>query len=360
VYSFALRVCYNNSNSYNGGMVESPMKFRARLIGCSLILSILAACSNTNALPTVAELPTNAPDAATATGNTVAERATLPPTWTLEASATATHTPPASGTPSVTPSATITDTPSPSPTDLPTIPPDERARTSLLEDLLAAATGLPPQGFVASPAPIFTSAAPLGTPATLQAGQPSVVVLATSNSSIAVVPTLPATTSSTTVCPYLPPGGFGRIFTSNPDVAALLGCTTGSPPDVISSPGASQTFQQGNILWINGRIYVLKSDGTFRYYPDTYIAGTDPEFGSEVPPSGFFSPLRGMLKVWSQNPDVRSSVGWGTTDELGAQATTLAFQRGLMIWMPVRSDIIVLISNDALLTGTWRSFAGAF
>lgn len=329
--------------------------FRSILI---LTLLLLSACDSPNqALPTLAQFPTVAPVAtASATAEQVVQRPTLPPEWTKTPTLTVTASATITDTPSVTPSATITDTPSPTATDLGTIPPDERARTSLLEDILLDATRLPPGGFIATPPPAFT--ATLTVPVI-----PGIPTIAPPTGGIGQSPTPPSALSGgSTACPFYPAGGFGAIFANNPDIAVALGCPEGSPPDVLSLPAAWQPFQQGLMIWLNGEIFVLKTaDNSFQRYPDTYVAGTDPETSSELPPSGLMAPVRGFLKVWSTYTEVRPALGWGVSPENGVQATVQRFARGRMVWLPGRSDILVFMGSDAnIASGTWRSFTGQF
>jgi hypothetical protein len=315
------------------------------LMGIALI-GLLTACGGEPTpfvLPTVAQLPTvNAAVSTPPTPAPLGTRQDLPPSWTPNPSETVTATSTFTPTLSVTPSATITDTPSPTPTDLPTVPPEERPRTSLIQDLAQELTGLPPSGFIATAPPLANATAATGDGTTI-------TVLSTSVSH-----------SSTTTCPYFPAGGFGSIFNTNPDIAAQLGCPLGAPPDVLSVPSAVQPFQNGLMIWLNGNIYVLNSGGTFRQSIDTFQTGTDPETTSETPPAGLVAPIRGFLKLWTTNQDVRAALGWGLQPEQGAQATVQQFSRGMMVWLPTRADILVFISTDNLLSGTWRSFAGKF
>lgn len=330
-----------------------------------LMLSIsclLAACSPANnaPLPTLAEVPSAVAEV-TATETAVTQRVTLPPTWTITPTATLTPSLTLTTTPSVTPSATITDTPSPTVTDLPTVPPEERPLTSLLLDAIGA-TVLPTDYVVPG---YQGTEITLNAPITLQAGTPSVVIVATAPGSTglgsAPTPIVPAAGSSAATCSFLPPGGFGSVYNNNPDIAASLGCPQGAPPDVSSQPAAVQTFQQGIMIWLQGDIYVLKAGANqFRHYEDTFLEGTDPANSTETPPSGLFAPVRGFLKIWSTYTDVRTDLGWAINQEVGVQATVMLFARGMMLWLPGRSDILVFMSSDSMNTGTWRSFAGQF
>jgi len=272
-------------------------------------------------LPTLADLPTLTPTS------------TLPPSATFTATALPTETLTPTITPSVTvsvtPSATITDTPSPTPTMTPSPTPRQSA-LSLLADIADRVTVLPPELRPVAPPPLspfdVQSGIPVGTP-------------------------LPST------CPQLPPGGFGTLFFGTPSLAAQIGCPSGSVTTVNS---ALQTFEHGSMIWLSGPIYVLYSDSRAQRFDDTFTEGIDPVSGGETPPAGLVEPVRGFGKVWRNNPTVRAGLGWGTAPEAGGSATMQRFERGWMIDLTQRGDIIVLTENPDGLTGTWQSYAGSF
>lgn len=288
---------------------------------------LLAACGGSptppvvGSLPTVAELPTQ-----TATP-------TLPPitpSATPTASETATTVP--SVTATVTASATITDTPSPTPTLTPTAtattpaPPDNDALLSLIE--LAAQATILPQNLI-QPALAPTAAG-------IPPGQP--------------VPT---------TCPIPPPGGFGAVFANDPTLIQLIGCPLGSTTPVNS---ASQLYQLGGMFWLQGPppvIYALLGNGRFQRYDDTYNANTDPFSGGETPPSGLLEPVRGFGKVWRSYPDVRNGLGWASGDESGSTANIQLFDRGQMVYLPQRGEIIIMSFDTGNISGMWRAVPGS-
>jgi|FLYN01.1.fsa_nt_gi hypothetical protein len=291
----------------------------------ALLICFLAACetpSETAGLPTLAQLPT---ETMTPTGPP-----TLPPTFTL--TPTDTETPAATFTPtlSVTPSATITDTATPTPTDTPTFtpaPPDNEA-LMLLVELAEQATILPPDFQIGV------------TPGVVQ------------------VVTPPAVT-----CQFPPPGGFSTVYLADPTLAQQLGCPVGQPPVATPVNSASQLFERGSMFWIQGGpslIYALFNNGRFQRFDDTYNPNADPFSGGETPPPGLREPVRGFGKVWRQYPNVRADLGWGLTDEAGGSATMQRFERGLMLYLPQRGEILALVEDPGGLTGTWRSFVGSY
>lgn len=325
----------------------------SRMFLISFVIILLVACAPAgDTLPTLAQLPAEAPsgsEEALPTVDEVSVRPTLPPEWTATPSPTPSPTLTETPTVTVTPSATITDTPSPTFTPEPTQPLQSRPLTDLI--LAAAQATVLPADFVV---PAYQ-----GIEVALNTPFPTAVIQPLGVPGIGSTPTI-APPPVTQVCQFLPAGGFGVVFTNNPDVSTRLGCPLGNPPDVLSRPGAAQTFQQGIMIWIDGEIYVLNSTTrAFQRYADTFVSGADPETSGETPPPGLVAPVRGFLKVWSQNPAVRDALGWAVAPEAGAQASLQRFANGLMIWLPVRNDILVLVTSDGL-SGTWRSFSGSF
>jgi hypothetical protein len=357
---------------------------RLMTLCCMLIAcAVLAACETStpaqspDALPTLAQLPvatgplptqavtsTYTTDASTALAAQASSnpadaatqnaRATLPATWTASPTRTPIPTITLSPSVTVTPSATITETPTHTPTPLPTIPPESRAITSLLQQA-ANATVLPTdfkvpsyEGFIAQVTP---------TPFTSQSGSgaDNVIVLPPGNGAA-------PTSSSNSNCTFLPPGGFGTLFRDNPDIADQIGCPSGSPPDVVQINAAWQRFERGLMIWLSGTIYVLNDVGSrFSEYTDTFDANSDPaDISVQVsssPPSGLQLPVRGFGKIWANNSAVRDSLGFATQGEIGDVATVQRFNNGVMVSFPGRQDILVLIGGNS---GSWRAFVGQF
>jgi hypothetical protein len=117
------------------------------------------------------------------------------------------------------------------------------------------------------------------------------------------------------------------------------------------------------MVWLQGpppSIYALFSTGRFQRYDDTYDANTDPVSGGETPPPGLKEPVRGFGKVWRNNPEVRTSLGWAVDDESGAQGTLQVFERGQMFYLPQRGLIYILINDPGGTTGSWQAIPGSF
>jgi len=317
--------------------------FRLLMRCLPVLLLFFAACGPGGVpafVPTLMELPTDPPPTDTPVATLTH---TPPPTWTstvtpfasptLRPTEAATLTPTATPTPTVTPSLTITPTPSLTPsatwTVTPTRTPTEPAQalSGLVELALRAtilpATFAPPnQGL---PLPVVPTTAP-----------------------VAAIPT----------CASLPTSGFLTPYLSEPTMAAQLGCPAGSDYNVVT---AVQTFERGMMVYVSGQpgtIYALFNNGAFRRYTDTFSAGADPETSGETPPAGFLTPLRGFLKVWNSNADVRGNLGWAITEEAGNESRVLQFERGRMIFLPQRNQTVVLLETAGADTGAWRVQAG--
>jgi len=161
-------------------------------------------------------------------------------------------------------------------------------------------------------------------------------------------------------CTNPPPGGFGAIYLADTTLAQQLGCPLGQPLPMNS---ASQMFERGSMLWLQGGpslIYALFGSGRFQRFDDTYNPNVDPVSGGETPPPGLREPVRGFGKVWRQYPNVRGDLGWALTDESGGSATSQRFDRGQMIYLPQRGEILALVEDPGGLTGAWRSFVGSY
>lgn len=312
------------------------------LILLSLIFIAACAPAPNEALPTLARFPTETegPNVVIVNQTEAAQlRTPLPASFTptdtetpIPASVTVSITP----TFTVTPSATITDTPTRTPTALPRLDPNDRPLLAFA--LTAYASTALPQNYIVPP----------------YEGVNVTLIPTVSSSGVVVIGAQPTALSSSN-CTTLPTGGFLTIYQSNPDISSLLGCPTGT---VQTIPAAAQSYQQGMMFWLNGEIVALYNlNDLFQSYQDTFVAGTDPETTSEVPPAGMVAPVRGFLKVWSTNPSVRNGLNWATGVEVGATATVQTFANGRMIYISGRTDVIVLLG---LQNGQWFSFQGQY
>jgi hypothetical protein len=336
-----------------------------RSILAALLLVILAAActSEPDTLPTLAQIPTNAAQLFTLTPTAAPTSAAPDPEEaqvTIERTIPATFT--ATATVTVTASQTITDTPSPTASDIPTLAPGARPLSGLLGSAIQT-TILPDDFFPPDLTPLGPP--PTQVPVTIS----GVEVISTTiggssggSNPVVVTPITPivAATNPASNCQYLPPGGFGTVYANNPDIAAQIGCPLGNPPIATQTNGAIQLFQQGQMRWVSpSDMYALYSTGTYQYYADTFVDGSDPNTTNETIPPNLYSPERGFLKVWANNPDVRSGLGWATAPEEGLPATVQDFANGRMIWLQGRGDILVLIGG-VRGSGTWRTVTGGY
>jgi hypothetical protein len=87
---------------------------------------------------------------------------------------------------------------------------------------------------------------------------------------------------------------------------------------------AEQVFEGGRMFWVGPQqqIWVAIVDGQGRgrwmRYEDTFVEGQDPENDPELTaPEGLIQPERGFGKLWRNNPEVRTALGWAITPEFG-------------------------------------------
>jgi hypothetical protein len=351
---------------------------------CAVLLILLAACgTNTpNApLPTLVEIPTGAPtDPAPTEGESVA--AVLSPvsvetlttqvasiTPSPDAAQTDESTPEAAsdasplsatedtasgGDPTITPSLTITNTITPLPTSTP-IPTGVPSLMDAIVALALQATIMPQEAMDFSDISGGSGGTPGAVPTTSTIPLPGATVPA--GGGVALTPV-------TNTCAFTPAGGFGQIYANDPLLPSQIGCPVGAPPVNSIRTGAIQEFQFGFMAWVpgtsdNGHIYVFYVNGSHHRYPDTWVDGTDPVSGGETPPeANLLEPVRGFGKVWRDNQEVRSGLGWATAAERGAQITSLNFERGHMHYIDVRGSTFILVQST-VDSGTWRQIMGA-
>ncbi|MBC7815016.1 MAG: hypothetical protein H7175_27910, partial [Burkholderiales bacterium] len=152
--------------------------------------------------------------------------------------------------------------------------------------------------------------------------------------------------------------------TADPALPGLIGCSLA--PSATAHGSAAQNFERGTMIWLSsvnggtGTIYAFFSDGRFRRFDDTFVEGVDPATGGETAPAGLTEPARGFGKVWRNNADVRSALGWAASVEQGGSANSLGFERGRAIYLTQRGDTFLLVEDPGGLSGTWRPIAAAF
>jgi hypothetical protein len=164
-------------------------------------------------------------------------------------------------------------------------------------------------------------------------------------------PTAPAT--ATPKLPYPVAGGFGTLYASSPTVRARLGLPAAAAAPI---PAAAQQFERGLMYWRGDTrtIYVLffEQPGVWFGFTDTWAEGSPPG-GGAGPLAGQYIPKRGFGKVWRDNPDFATRLGYAlTADEQsfpGGMAQS--FDNGVMLTSPGRW-IYVLYAN-----GTYDRYA---
>jgi len=275
--------------------------------------------------------------------------APLPPATVTHAPATATSAPLPSGTPTGSPATATAGQPSPTAT----LPAPASATAGLSTPI---ATRTPTTAGTTATATVRPNVEPTNTPLPTDTATPSPTrtMLPTRT---AVLPTPTVTPISTqtpvtlTTCRYPVQGEISAVYSTHYALRNALGCPTASETAITHA--ADQSFQHGALFW-NGDahlIYLLDSSTTaWLRYTDTWNEG-DPLGGYETPPAGFYEPVRGFGKLWREQPDVRTRLGWGTAPESGLiSAAIQPFDRGLII-RPDTHTVRVLYSN-----GAWEQY----
>lgn len=127
-------------------------------------------------------------------------------------------------------------------------------------------------------------------------------------------------------------------------------CPEGPATDV---QAAFQRFERGYMIWRadTSDIYVLYDSGLVNRYKDSW-QGEVLQF-PEVAPEGTYRPDRGFGKVWIDNPQVRSGLGWALTFEEGyvmhyQRSGDVKYARLYMDWPD--GTVIYMVEN------TWKFF----
>lgn len=92
-------------------------------------------------------------------------------------------------------------------------------------------------------------------------------------------------------------------------------------------------FEHGTMFYRtdNGQIYVLFNNGTFSTYADTWQGESYAEIDI---PAGFFVPQRGFGKVWQDNANLKSQLGWATGLEVYYSASLSTIGSAIHLQMP--------------------------
>lgn len=210
----------------------------------------------------------------------------------------------------------------------------------------AAVTSETATAMTATPAP-STSPAASPTPA----GSPTPSPVASGSPSPAPTSSPSASTGGAS-CSIRPVRGFGLVYSEHPDVAVKLGCASATE---IGAAATRETFEHGVMIRRDDvrQIFVMRTDGKWAVYPDTYQAGEAlPDPGAA--PSGKVAPVRGLAKVWLGQTGLRQALGWATAPEGAVSGAYEDFAAGQMVWTSDKT-IYVLYSD-----GTWSSFPDTF
>jgi hypothetical protein len=174
-------------------------------------------------------------------------------------------------------------------------------------------------------------------------------------------PTIPLTTTTTAPanCPVPPASSFLAIWQSDSTLQAALACPTSYHPRITPQAWEVKTsyqpFEHGHMIWSDHQgwyaqpeIRVLFTDGTSRRFDDNFDPATDSTSGNEEPPGGLYEPVMGFGKVWRENPEVRSALGWATAPETPGSGRYQLFMGGRMIWIDQTDYTYVFISQSAV------------
>lgn len=150
-------------------------------------------------------------------------------------------------------------------------------------------------------------------------------------------------------CSYAPVLGFGRVWSSYPNVRASLGCAT-APEQGFSAN--QQWFTNGTAIQDNDSktIYILYNNGIWETYPDTWVEGDAVVNPTLVPPAGYQQPAYGIGKVWRNQDNVSQRLSWAKGPQQVVSASRQPFDGGTMIWTSP-SGVFVLFNN-----ATWRNY----
>ena len=163
---------------------------------------------------------------------------------------------------------------------------------------------------------------------------------------LAPTPTPPTPVPTYTPCAHEVDDRFGVDEAGFPE---RLGCAV-SPGQ--ESPAAYQPFELGTMLW-HGQariIYVLRQDGTWSGYEDTWKEGQPDHDPALVPPQGLYQPVRGFGKVWRER--LRGSeawIGWATAPERAFGTVAQYYANGLLL--KGEDELLYILYSD----GTWET-----
>lgn len=90
---------------------------------------------------------------------------------------------------------------------------------------------------------------------------------------------------------------------------------------------AEERFEHGAMIWMKqlnlgesttgGVIFLLYDNGSFERLSNTWTEGMPESDPNLQAPQGLLQPIRGFGKLWRENAEVRESLGWAVTAEVG-------------------------------------------
>jgi len=163
----------------------------------------------------------------------------------------------------------------------------------------------------------------------------------------------------------------GKAWYGTTSVRRQLGCSSEEGERIVTV--AQQTFERGQMFDVivpgaSGQpaqktIYVLFEDGSAQRFDDKYVDGSPEPTPSGVPPTGFLVPLRGFGKVWNENAQVRSRLGWAAqAEQVFSNSLTAQFNRGIALTAGPGPTGVYVIYDDKGLSykdaNRWSVYVG--
>lgn len=116
----------------------------------------------------------------------------------------------------------------------------------------------------------------------------------------------------------------------------------------LTTAAAWQPFEQGRMLWREdlNLIYILENaENRVAIVGDKWNEGDVPFDPAIIPPPGSYQPVRGFGQVW-RRAEVRASLGWALSEELGFTATIQQFD-GAEVWHnPAEATFVIVFNNN--------------
>jgi len=114
-----------------------------------------------------------------------------------------------------------------------------------------------------------------------------------------------------------------------------------------------QPFEHGAALWSSAygwysqpTIFVLYADSSYAQYEDHFDPNVDSAGGTDKSPAGLFQPTLGIGKVWRENANVRSALGWATAPESPGDGRFEMFLFGNMVSSSQTKQTYVFLSTN--------------